>query len=47
MRDRPFEWKDLKKSPPRNDEHVIKQAIDNVVKDRATDAYRFVWARFP
>jgi hypothetical protein len=35
-RDRPTEWTDLRKSPPRSDDIVIKQAIANVVKDRAT-----------
>ncbi len=37
-RDRPSEWTDLRKSPPRSDDVVIKQAIANVVKDRATYA---------
>jgi hypothetical protein len=32
MRDRPSEWTDLRKSPPRSDDIVIKQAIANVVK---------------
>ena len=45
MRDRPSEWTDLRKSPPRSDDIVIKQAIANVVKDRATYGYRRVWAR--
>jgi putative transposase len=45
MRDRPSEWTDLRKSPPRSDDVVIKQAIANVVKDRATYGYRRVWAR--
>jgi putative transposase len=35
----------LRKSPPRSDEIVIKQAIANVVKDRATYGRRRVWAR--
>ena len=45
MRDRPSEWTDLRKSPPRNDDAVVKQAIANAVKDRATYGYRRVWAR--
>jgi putative transposase len=44
-RDRPYEWKDLRKSPPRSDDAVIKQAIANVVTERATNGYRRVWAR--
>ena len=44
-RDRPSEWTDLRKSPPRSDDIVIKQAIANVLKDRATYGYRRVWAR--
>ena len=44
-RDRPSEWTDLRKSPPRNDDAVVKQAIANVVKDRATYGYRRVWTR--
>jgi len=44
-RDRTSEWTDLRKSPPRRDDIVIKQAIANVVKDRATYGYRRVWAR--
>ena len=44
-RDRPPEWTDSRKSPPRNDDAVVKQAIANVVKDRATYGYRRVWAR--
>lgn len=44
-RDRPSEWTDLRKSPPCSDDVVIKQAIANVVKDRATYGYRCVWAR--
>jgi putative transposase len=44
-RDRPSEWADLRKSPPRSDDTVIKQAIANVVKNRATYGYRRVWAR--
>jgi putative transposase len=35
----------LRKSPPRNDDAVVKQAIANVVKYRATYGYRRVWAR--
>ena len=45
MRDRSSEWADLRKSPPRNDDAAVKQAIANVVKDRATYGYRRVWAR--
>jgi len=45
MRDRPSEWTDLRKSPPRSDDAVVKKAIANVVKDRATYGYRRVWAR--
>ena len=44
-RDRPSEWADLRKSPPRSDDAVVKQAIANVVKDRATYGYRRVCAR--
>jgi putative transposase len=44
-RDRPSEWTDLRKSPPRSDDIAIKQAIAKVVKDRATYGYRRVWAR--
>jgi hypothetical protein len=36
MRERSSEWIDLRKSPPRSDDVVIKQAIANVVKDSAT-----------
>jgi hypothetical protein len=35
----------MRKSPPRNDDAVVKQAIAIVVKDRATYGYRRVWAR--
>jgi putative transposase len=42
--DRTSEWTDLRKSPPRNDDAVVKQAIANMVKDRATYGYRRVWA---
>ena len=35
----------LEKVPPRNEDAVVKQAIANVVKDRATYGYRRVWAR--
>ena len=45
MRVRPSEWTDLRKSPPRNDDVDVKQAIANVVKERATYGYRRVWAR--
>ena len=45
MRDRPCEWADLRKSPPSHDDAAVKQAIANVVKDRATYGYRRVWAR--
>ena len=45
MRDRSSEWTDLRKSPPRHDDATVKQAIANVVKDRATYGYRRVWAR--
>jgi len=44
-RDRPSEWTDFRKSPPRTDDTAVKQAIANVVKDRATYGYRRVWAR--
>ena len=44
-RNRPSEWTDLRKSPLRNDDAVVKQAIANVVKDRATFGYRRVWVR--
>ncbi len=44
-RDRPCEWTELRKSPPRNDDAAVKQAIANVVKDRATYGYCRVWAR--
>ena len=44
IRDRPSEWADLRKSLPRHDEAVVKQAIANVVKDCATFGYRRVWA---
>ena len=45
MRNRPSEWANLRKSPPRNDDTAVKQAIANVVKERATYGYRRVWAR--
>jgi putative transposase len=45
MRDRPCEWADLRKSPPSHDDAAVKQAIANVVKDRATYGYCRVWAR--
>ena len=34
------EWTDLRKSPPRNDDAVVKQVIANVIKDRAIYVYR-------
>jgi hypothetical protein len=41
---RPCESTDLRKSLPRKDAAVFKQAIDNVGNDRATDGYyRRVW----
>ncbi len=45
IRDRPSEWTDLRKPPPRRDHVVIKQATANVVKDSATYGFRRVWAR--
>ncbi len=45
MRDRPSEWTDLRKSPPRKYDAAFKQAIAIVVKDRATCGYPRVWAR--
>nr|CBA28099.1 Transposase insD for insertion element IS2A/D/F/H/I/K [Curvibacter putative symbiont of Hydra magnipapillata] len=44
-RDRPSKWIDLRKSPPRSEDVVIKQAIANVANHRATYGYRRVWAR--
>ena len=44
IRDRPTGWADLRKSTPRSDDVVIKQAIANMVKDRATYGSRRVRA---
>jgi hypothetical protein len=35
----------LRKSPPRGDDAVVKQAIANLVKDLTNYSYRLVWAR--
>jgi len=39
------DWSDLRKSPPKADDLDLKDVIACVVKDRATYAYRRVWAR--
>ncbi len=43
-RDRPPECADLRKSPSRNDEVAVKQAIANVIKDCSIYGYRPAWA---
>jgi putative transposase len=45
MRDRQSEWAGLRNSPPLHNDATVKQAIANVVKDRATGGYRRFWAR--
>ncbi len=42
---RSTDWADLRKSPAKADDAALKDAITCVVKDRATNGYRRVWAR--
>ncbi len=44
-KNRSCDWTDSRKSPARNDDTEVKQAIANVIKNRATYGYRRVWAR--
>ena len=42
---RTLDWVDCRKSPPKTDDAQVRQAIADVVKERATYGYRRVWAR--
>lgn len=42
---RPADWTDQRKAPPRADDSDLKEAISKIVHKRATYGYRRVWAR--
>ena len=42
---RPADWTDQRKTPPRADDSDLKEAISKIVHKRATYGYRRVWAR--
>ncbi len=42
---RTLDWIDCRRSPPKTDDAQVREAIADVVKERATYGYRRVWAR--